>query len=129
MVKQCNSISTACGCGEVQAIKIEDVFPELCIKNIVSAARITKKVSCRICFCYFLSKTALHEHMVHPHGDISCDICGKRYKNPRSLRRHMSEKHPVGGLHNLTCDTCKKVFKDIKYIETHRHMCRTSCRF
>lgn len=61
-------------------------------------------VFCNICNEPFDSKSLYNDHMykMHKHINVKCDICGKYYKNKKSLWTHKSYKH--GNIKNNTND-------------------------
>ena len=61
----------------------------------------------------------MNKHEGIPAPDISCDVCGLRMANERSLKRHKQSQHPIGGKKEHPCPICPKVSPTVKALKKH----------
>lgn len=75
---------------------------------------------CHLCKKVFPSSQHLKRHMItHKHSQCICDICGKIYKNSRTLEKH-KKIHAINyKTPNFECLHCKKSFSSKSVLENH----------
>ncbi len=79
--------------------------------------------SCRsliraIYFC-FASFVTSFKHLIDAHKceGFPCAQCPKKYKEARSLARHVEEKHNAAN--KVSCEVCSKEFPAQRYLKDH----------
>ena len=78
---------------------------------------------CDLCEKILSSKQAHDNHMKYacekvPHQPFVCDICGKSFKTPRSLKSHFESNHSESEM-GFQCDKCEKQFKKQTSLKYH----------
>lgn len=61
---------------------------------------------------------------VDVHSDLTCKMCDKVFSRPYSLKRHLDSNACRGGLENLQCPKCKKIFTSRSGKSHHMSICR-----
>ena len=79
---------------------------------------------CSICDTHTSSLKQLNVHFIETHWQVNCDICGKGFNTPRSLRKHRYSH--VEEDSQYKCRSCNKRFPFESQLKSHRHMYRRS---
>ena len=66
----------------------------------------------------------LNKHFILNHRKVSCDICGKEFSTPGSLRKHRYTHAEEDS--QFRCQSCDKIFPFKSQLTSHRHMHRRS---
>lgn len=80
----------------------------------IYSSKLLVKLQCFLCPSSFATDVGLTEHQRHVHGESlsHCDVCGKTYRNMRSIRRHIQ-------LHaRINCSICQGLIR-LKQIKEH----------
>ena len=89
----------------------------------IRRARDPRTFKCSICGERFPSLRELNVHCIQNHHNVNCDICGKAFTTPSSLRKHRYSH--IEESEQLQCRTCDKRFPFESQLKSHRH---THCR-
>ena len=93
------------------------------VGNSDSMERKTKESKSDICkFCDippFQSDKDLKQHNLTKH---ICDTCGKEFKQPSHLQRHINEVHEQITIRAYKCNLCSKGFKNNVALKTHQRV-------
>ena len=55
----------------------------------------------------------------HPDARHECEVCGRKFTEKCSLKRHTSTVHGVGDVKTFQCDICSRVFKEKADLTRH----------
>lgn len=94
------------------------------MKSHVQEMHPKKPLECPHCGETFHTRSRLQTHKrnnhVNPaHYELCCEICGKKCKGTRLLKRHQSSHSDE---RNFTCDTCGITFKQYSTLAAHRRV-------
>ena len=81
------------------------------IKNNIKNSKGLTDGMCQICGKYFKGPNYLKRHISTVHErkkDFKCDICDKGFTEKKSLKQHISTQHE--GKRPFKCELCKKSF-------------------
>ena len=79
---------------------------------------------CSKCDTRTSSLNELNVHFIETHHQVNCDICGKGFNIPGSLRKHRYSH--VEEDSQFKCRSCDKMFPFESQLKSHRHMHRRS---
>ena len=116
-------------------------LPDTTDKNTTETAKPTKGVfktkqisirrskdprtfKCSKCDTHTSSLKQLNAHFIETHRQVNCDICGKGFNTPGSLRKHRYSH--VEEDSQYKCRSCDKMFPFERQLKSHRHMHRCS---
>ena len=57
----------------------------------------------------------------HPDARHPCEVCGRKFTEACSMRKHLSTVHGVGDVKTFQCNICSKIFKRNDALK--RHLC------
>jgi len=81
---------------------------------------VQRPIICEKCGKKFKEKSGLTQHMYsHGPAEYKCTQCDATFRSPLYLERHISRKHPVGGVQPFTCRLCKKGFPVNHQLQIH----------
>ena len=75
---------------------------------------------CSVCSTRTATLCELNAHFIQNHRNVDCDICGKSFQTPASLRKHQYSHIEESEL--WQCCTCDKHFPFESQLKSHRHM-------
>uniref|UniRef100_A0A336KPR1 CSON013386 protein n=1 Tax=Culicoides sonorensis TaxID=179676 RepID=A0A336KPR1_CULSO len=64
----------------------------------------------------YISDLIYHEDVTHSDTFLACEICKKKFRTPRNLRRHMKVHDERS---KLICDICSRSYSEKKQLEYH----------
>ena len=79
---------------------------------------------CSKCDTRTSSLKQLNAHFIDTHRQVNCDICGKGFNTPGSLRKHRYTH--VEEDSQYKCRSCDRMFPFESQLKSHRHMHRRS---
>ena len=85
----------------------------------IRRARDPRMFKCSMCVSRFPSLKELNAHYIQNHRSVNCDICGKTFSTPSSLRKHRYTH--IEESEQLKCRTCDKRFPFESQLKSHRH--------
>ena len=77
---------------------------------------------CSVCSTRASTLKELNAHFIQNHQNVDCDMCGKSFLTPVSLRKHCY-RH-IEESEQFQCHTCNKRFPFESQLKSHRHMHR-----
>ena len=77
---------------------------------------------CSVCSTRALTLKELNAHFIQNHQNVDCDMCGKSFLTPVSLRKHHYSH--IEESEQFQCRTCDKHFPFESQLKSHRHMHR-----
>lgn len=83
---------------------------------------VSTSLTCSECGEVKATQNALVRHMIKHKKEFPCQLCSKKFKTPKDLRRHMDLKHVV--TQRYDCTECEKYFLikgDLEFHITHEH--------
>ena len=72
---------------------------------------------CSKCDTHTSSLKELNAHFIETHHQVNCDICGKGFNTPRSLRKHRYSH--VEEDSQFKCRSCDKMFPFESQLKSH----------
>ena len=108
-----------------------DSVDEKPVKGVFKTKTITIRRSkgshtfkCSVCSTRASTLKELNAHFIQNHRNVDCDMCGKSFLTPASLRKHRYSH--IEESEQFQCRTCDKRFLFKSQLKSHRHMhCRT----
>ena len=85
----------------------------------IRRARDPRMFKCSVCGGHFSSLKELNAHYIQNHRNVNCDICGKAFSTPSSLRKHRYSH--IEESEQWQCRTCDKRFPFESQLKSHRH--------
>ena len=85
----------------------------------IRRARDPRMFKCSVCDGRFPSLRELNAHYIQNHRNVNCDICGKAFSTPSSLRKHCYSH--IDDKEQWQCRTCDKRFLFESQLKSHRH--------
>ena len=107
---------------------MDDIKP---IEGVFKTKRISIRRSkdpqtfkCSACDTHTSSLKELNAHFISNHCQVNCDICGKGFSTPGSLRKHCYSH--VEEESQFKCRSCDRMFTFESQLKSHWHMHRRS---
>ena len=85
----------------------------------IRRARDPRTFKCSVCGERSPTLRELNAHYIQFHRNVSCDICGKSFATPSSLRKHRYSH--IEESEQFKCRTCDKRFPFKSQLKSHRH--------
>ena len=85
----------------------------------IRRARDPRMFKCSVCGGCFPSLRELNAHYIQNHQNVNCDICGKAFSTPSSLRKHRYSH--IEESEQWQCRTCDKHFPFESQLKSHQH--------
>ena len=99
-------------------VKCNTIFPTVEeLSRHVNINHGKDKIECDICGLKFSNKDSLRKH-IKTHN-YECGICNRQFHSEPDLRKHEKDFHP----NNLACCECEKTFCNSRYLRTHMTVC------
>ena len=77
---------------------------------------------CSVCSTRASTLRELNAHFIQNHRNVDCDMCGKSFLTPASLRKHRYSH--IEESEQFQCRTCDKCFPFESQLKSRRHMHR-----
>ena len=104
-----------------------DLVDEKPVKGVFKTKTITIRRSkdphtfkCSVCSTRASTLKELNAHFIQNHRNMDCDMCGKSFLTPASLRKHRYSHFEES--EQFQCRTCDKRFPFESHLKSHRHM-------
>ena len=75
---------------------------------------------CSVCSTRALTLREINAHFIQNHRNVDCDMCGKSFLTPVSLRKHRYSH--IEESEQFQCRTCDKRFPFESQLKSHRQM-------
>ena len=106
-----------------------DSVAEKPVKGVFKTKTITIRRSkdprtfkCSVCSTRASTLKELNTHFIQNHRNVDCDMCGKSFLTPASVRKHQYSH--IEESEQFQCRTCDKHFPFESQLKSHRHMHR-----
>lgn len=89
--------------------------------------RSQKELKCEKCAKVFDHELSFKVHSDYCHSDKKCKVCGKKFTNLKSLRRHVISVHEKALIYQ--CDKCEESFSVQNHLHLHKMKAHENVQF